>query len=123
MDTAGGMYAWPTGSFCYCATSDASGLSRCACYEAQLWPNELVMPRGLSVLANHGSLGRFGIDPSENCPPGTQRREQGMRAECTYGPGDYVYAPRGTQGTSLAVSTPLAAEAVVPGSLSPKSVQ
>lgn len=122
MDTAGGAYAWPTGGFCYCVSSDSSGLSRCSCYEAQVWPNEVVMPRGLSVLSNYGSIGRFGIDPSEACPSGTYRREEGTRAECVYGPGDYVYAPRGDQGISLIVSAPLSAATMVPGSLSPQTL-
>jgi hypothetical protein len=84
-----------------------------------MWPADLVMPQGLSVLASHGALGRFGIDPSETCPPGTDRRDQGQRSECTYGPGAYVYAPRGPQGVSTAVATPLSASQEVPGALAP----
>lgn len=94
MDTAGGDYAWPTQAYCYCTTSNRSGLSRCGCSEMELWPTSEVMPNGLSVLATAGTLGRFGIDPSEKCPPGTQRRDQGNRSECTYDPGSYVYSPK-----------------------------
>jgi hypothetical protein len=119
MDTAGGAYAWPSSGFCYCLTSSSSGLSRCGCWEAQLWPADMVMPKGLSVLASHGTLGRFGIDPSETCPAGTERRDQGNRSECSYGPGSYVYAPHVHQGSSVAVATPMNAAQGVPGALSP----
>jgi hypothetical protein len=84
-----------------------------------MWPVDLVMPQGLSVLASHGALGRFGIDPSETCPPGTNRRDQGQSSECTYGPGAYVYAPRGPLGVSRAVAMPLSASQGEPGTLAP----
>jgi hypothetical protein len=79
----------------------------------------MVMPKGLSVLASHGTLGRFGIDPSETCPAGTERRDQGNRSECSYGPGSYVYAPHAHQGSSVTVATPMNAAQEVPGALSP----
>lgn len=119
MDTAGGAYAWPVGSFCYCETSSSSGLSRCSCYENQLWPADVVMPLGLSVLPTSGTVGRFGVDVNEVCPPGTQRRDQMGSSECFYKPGAYVFAPKGLQGTSLAVTTPLLAAQSIPGTFVP----
>lgn len=94
MDTGGGQYAWPTtSSYCYCREDV------CGCWTTQMWPTDVVMPPGLSVLSSYGTIGRMSIDPSESCPPGTTRRDQDGFSECAYKPGAYVYRAKNNNPT------------------------
>lgn len=91
---AGGPIMESLSAFCYCApmpNQDGSSGRRCGCSPAPLWEDDVILPQGVSVGATAGSLGRIGIAFDKECPPGTVRRSDGERAECTFGADDYVY--------------------------------
>ncbi len=103
--TAGGLYAAPRNSFCYCSLG-AGGWGSCGCSATELWPSQAVLPPGLVALATHGTGGRVGVEPDASCPPGTQRRAAGGHVECAYPPGAYVYLGPGAVAPGLTAQVP-----------------
>jgi len=88
--SAGGTLMHPFPAFCYCSQAEKESKVACGCHPFPLWQDDVILPPGVAQSATAGTLGRIGVRLDEACPPGTIKRQNEERAECTFAAGDYV---------------------------------